>query len=45
MDVTSDDQPKVAAGYGSNHLRAREVKGRHDPGNVCHLDQNTQPGG
>lgn len=33
----------VMAAFGPNWARLREIKGRYDPGNVFHLNQNVKP--
>jgi FAD/FMN-containing dehydrogenase len=41
--ASADDQPAVAANYGANFNRLREVKRQYDPGNLFHLNQNIEP--
>jgi FAD/FMN-containing dehydrogenase len=45
LNYLGDDQGEdaVRAAYGGNFERLRETKRRYDPGNVFHLNQNTQP--
>jgi FAD/FMN-containing dehydrogenase len=37
------DQGAVAAAFGPNGARLREIKRRHDPDNVFHHNQNIRP--
>jgi FAD/FMN-containing dehydrogenase len=45
VNYLGDDetQDSVAAAYGPNYRRLREVKAKYDPGNVFHLNQNIKP--
>ena len=45
LNYLGDDQADdaIRAAYGPNYDRLREVKRRHDPGNVFHLNHNIAP--
>lgn len=38
--MTEEEHDRVAAAYGSNYPRLVEIKGRYDPENIFHLNQN-----
>jgi hypothetical protein len=40
MDEGAD---RVRASYGANYKRLAKIKGRYDPGNLFHVNQNIQP--
>ena len=41
--MAGDDQDRIRANYGGNYERLVEVKGKYDPDNLFHLNQNIQP--
>jgi FAD/FMN-containing dehydrogenase len=41
--MTEDESSRVAAAYGANYARLADIKKRHDPDNVFHLNQNIKP--
>jgi len=44
LNYLGDDQDgAIAAAYGPNYERLREIKRRHDPENVFHLNHNIKP--
>ena len=45
VNYLGDDEPgdSVAAAYGPNYRRLRELKTKYDPGNFFHLNQNIRP--
>jgi FAD/FMN-containing dehydrogenase len=41
--MTAEENDRVAAAYGSNYGRLKEIKKCYDPENVFHLNQNIKP--
>jgi FAD/FMN-containing dehydrogenase len=41
--MSEDDQERIKANYKGNYDRLVEVKRKHDPGNLFHLNQNIKP--
>jgi FAD/FMN-containing dehydrogenase len=41
--MTEDEVDRIAAAYGSNFARLAQIKRKHDPGNIFHLNQNIKP--
>jgi len=41
--MTEDESGRAAAAYGANYARLADIKKRHDPENVFHLNQNIKP--
>jgi FAD/FMN-containing dehydrogenase len=41
--MTEDESGRTTAAYGANYARLADLKKRHDPENVFHLNQNIKP--
>jgi FAD/FMN-containing dehydrogenase len=41
--MADDDQDRIRANYRGNYDRLVAIKGKYDPGNLFHLNQNIQP--
>jgi FAD/FMN-containing dehydrogenase len=41
--MTAEEGDRVVAAYGSNYDRLVQIKKRHDPDNIFHLNQNIKP--
>ncbi|HXV25023.1 MAG TPA: FAD-binding oxidoreductase [Alphaproteobacteria bacterium] len=43
LDASDEAGDPLAAAYGSNYKRLRELKTKYDPGNFFHVNQNIRP--
>lgn len=41
--MSGDDQDRIAENYGENYARLASIKGKYDPGNLFHVNQNIKP--
>lgn len=41
--MAADDQDRIAANYKGNFQRLVDIKGKFDPGNLFHINQNIRP--
>jgi FAD/FMN-containing dehydrogenase len=41
--MTEDETDRVVAAYGSNFARLAQIKRKHDPDNIFHMNQNIKP--
>lgn len=41
--MDAEDQDRVAENYGANYPRLAAIKGKYDPGNLFHVNQNIKP--
>jgi Berberine and berberine like len=41
--ASADDQQRVRENYGAGYDRLTQIKRRHDPANLFHLNQNITP--
>lgn len=41
--MTEDETDRIAAAYGSNYARLAQIKRKHDPENIFHMNQNIKP--
>jgi len=41
--MTADETDRVAAAYGSSYARLAQIKRKHDPDNIFHMNQNIKP--
>jgi hypothetical protein len=42
-DLGDDESDRIRAAYGANYDRLVAIKGKYDPDNFFHLNQNVQP--
>ncbi|GAA3317408.1 FAD-binding oxidoreductase [Arthrobacter ramosus] len=41
--MDGDDQGRISENYGVNYERLQAIKGKYDPGNLFHVNQNIKP--
>jgi len=41
--MDAEDQSRVAENYGANYSKLAAIKGKYDPGNLFHVNQNIKP--
>jgi len=41
--MTEDEADRIVAAYGSNFARLAQIKRKHDPDNIFHMNQNIKP--
>ena len=41
--MTEDEADRITAAYGSNYARLVQIKRKHDPDNIFHMNQNIKP--
>ncbi len=41
--MDGDDQGRISENYGVNYERLQTIKGKYDPGNLFHVNQNIKP--
>jgi FAD/FMN-containing dehydrogenase len=43
--MMEEGEDRVEAAYGENYGRLAKIKGKYDPDNVFHVNQNIKPAG
>jgi hypothetical protein len=41
--ITEDESARVESAYSLNYARLKQIKGKYDPENFFHLNQNIKP--
>jgi hypothetical protein len=41
--MTEDESARVESAYSLNYARLKQIKGKYDPENFFHLNQNIKP--